>query len=101
MYGTTLRLPYDLFTTDSVTVTVSRTYITNLISIVQILNLIASTFHGNAHAYLNSSRETYVHVFFWIDNARPPIIPPFSKPLVISQTDKNALDLKGKQIFIL
>jgi hypothetical protein len=98
VYGTTLRLPLDLISTNSHNQSITPSYISNLISTMQKLNPIAASNHGNYKAYVNPSLNTCTHIFLRIDKIRPPLTPPYSGPhLVKSRTDKNFLiELNGK-----
>ncbi|GFV91153.1 transposon Ty3-I Gag-Pol polyprotein [Trichonephila clavipes] len=99
VYGTTLRLPSDLVTSDSINQTANSTYVTSLIQTMRSLNPVSTAQHGTQNIYINPSLKTCSHIFLRSDNVNPPLTPPYTGPhLVISRNDKNfIIDLNGKQ----
>ncbi|GFX38661.1 transposon Ty3-G Gag-Pol polyprotein [Trichonephila clavipes] len=99
VYGTTLRLPSDLVTSDSINQTANSTYVTSLIQTMRSLNPVSTAQHGTQNIYINPSLKTCSHIFLRSDKVNPPLTPPYTEPhLVISRNDKNfIIDLNGKQ----
>ncbi|GFY13818.1 hypothetical protein TNCV_985901 [Trichonephila clavipes] len=99
VYGTTLRLPSDLVTSDSINQTANSTYVTSLIQTMRSLNPVSTAQHGTQNIYINPSLKTCSHIFLRSDKVNPPLTPPYTGPhLVISRNDKNfIIDLNGKQ----
>ncbi|GFU09662.1 transposon Ty3-G Gag-Pol polyprotein [Trichonephila clavipes] len=99
VYGTTLRLPSDLVTSDSINQTANSTYVTSLIQTMRSLNPVSTAQHGTQNIYINLSLKTCSHIFLRSDKVNPPLTPPYTGPhLVISRNDKNfIIDLNGKQ----
>ncbi|GFT42813.1 retrovirus-related Pol polyprotein from transposon 412, partial [Trichonephila clavipes] len=99
VYGTTLRLPSDLVTSDSINQTANSTYVTSLIQTMRSLNPVSTAQHGTQNIYINPSLKTCSHIFLRYDKVNPPLTPPYTGPhLVISRNDKNfIIDLNGKQ----
>ncbi|GFW01058.1 transposon Tf2-9 polyprotein [Trichonephila clavipes] len=99
VYGTTLRLPSDLVTSDSINQTANSTYVTSLIQTMRSLNPVSTAQHGTQNIYINPSLKTCSHIFLRSDKVNPKLTPPYTGPhLVISRNDKNfIIDLNGKQ----
>ncbi|GFX04295.1 hypothetical protein TNCV_3974441 [Trichonephila clavipes] len=99
VYGTTLRLPSDLVTSDSINQTANSTYVTSLIQTMRSLNPVSTAQHGTQNIYINPSLKTCSHIFLRSDKVNPPLTPPYTGPhWVISRNDKNfIIDLNGKQ----
>ncbi|GFX98955.1 transposon Tf2-6 polyprotein [Trichonephila clavipes] len=99
VYGTTLRLPSDLVTSDSINQTANSTYVTSLIQTMRSLNPVSTAQHGTQNIYINPSLKTCSHIFLRSDKVNPPLTPPYTGPhLVISRNDKNfIIELNGKQ----
>ncbi|GFU73901.1 hypothetical protein TNCV_555291 [Trichonephila clavipes] len=63
VYGTTLRLPSDLVTSDSINQTANSTYVTSLIQTMRSLNPVSTAQHGTQNIYINPSLKnlfTYI-----------------------------------------
>ncbi|GFX82971.1 transposon Ty3-G Gag-Pol polyprotein [Trichonephila clavipes] len=99
VYGTTLRLPSDLVTSDSINQTANSIYVTSLIQTMRSLNPVSTAQHGTQNIYINPSLKTCSHIFLRSDKVNPPLTPPYTgSHLVISRNDKNfIIDLNGKQ----
>ncbi|GFS93192.1 transposon Ty3-G Gag-Pol polyprotein [Trichonephila clavipes] len=99
VYGTTLRLPSDLVTSDSINQTANSTYVTSLIQTMRSLNPVSTAQHGTQNIYINPSLKTCSYIFLRSDKVTPPLTSPYTGPhLVISSNDKNfIIDLNGKQ----
>ncbi|GFU76130.1 hypothetical protein TNCV_4120511 [Trichonephila clavipes] len=99
VYGTTLRLPSDVVTSDSINQTANSAYVTSLIQTMRSLNPVSTAQHGTQNIYINPSLKTCSHIFLRSDKVNPPLTPPYTGPhLVISRNDKNfIIDLNGKQ----
>ncbi|GBM42315.1 Pro-Pol polyprotein [Araneus ventricosus] len=99
VYGTTLRLPYDLVTSGSINQTINPTYVTSLIQTMRSLNPVSPALHGIPKIYIYSSLKIFSQIFLRSDKVNPPLTPPYTGPhLVITRNDKNfIIDLNGKQ----
>lgn len=99
VYGTTLRLPSDLISTDNLPGNATPTYVSNLISMMRKLNPIAPISHGSAKTYVNPSLKSCTHVFLRNDKIRPPLTPPYSGPHPVdNRNDKNfVITVNGKR----
>lgn len=99
VYGTTLRLPSDLVTSDAINQTLNSTYVNNFIRTMRSLNPISTTLHGSPKIFVHPSLKTCSHIFLRSDKVTPPLTPPYTGPhLVIDRNDKNfIIDVKGKQ----
>ncbi|GFV56649.1 retrovirus-related Pol polyprotein from transposon 412 [Trichonephila clavipes] len=92
VYGTTLRLPSDLVTSDSINQTANSTYVASLIQTMRSLNPVSTAQHGTQNIYINTSLKTCSHIFLRSDKVNSPLTPPYTGPhLVISRNDKTLL----------
>ncbi|GFY01378.1 uncharacterized protein TNCV_849861 [Trichonephila clavipes] len=90
VYGTTLRLPSDLISSESLQTSVTPTYVSKLISMMRKLSPISPDYHSCTKSYIHQSFSTCTHVFLRNDKIRPPLTPPYTGPhLVKSRSDKN------------
>ncbi|GFS55843.1 hypothetical protein TNCV_2580621 [Trichonephila clavipes] len=90
VYGTTLRLPSDLISSESLQTSVTPTYVSKLISMMRKLSPIFPDYHSSTTSYVHQSLSTCTHVFLRNDKIRPPLTPPYTGPhLVKSRSDKN------------
>lgn len=98
VYGTTLRLPSDLITSNSINDTLTSAYVTRLCETMRSLNPIRTALHGTPKIFINPSLKTCSHIFLRSDKVNPPLTPPYTGPhLVIERNDKNfIIDFKGK-----
>ncbi|GFS47685.1 hypothetical protein TNCV_1973511 [Trichonephila clavipes] len=80
VYGTTLRLPSDLVTSDSINQTANSTYVTSLIQTMRSLNPVSTAQHGTQNIYINPSLKTCSHIFLRSDKVNPPLTPPYTGP---------------------
>ncbi|GFT71084.1 transposon Tf2-9 polyprotein [Nephila pilipes] len=98
VYSTTLRLPSDLLSDDSiVNAIITPTYVSNFIPMIRKLNPTNATYHGNNKFFVNPTLSSCSHVFFRIDTVRSPPYP--GPPMDKNRSDKNfVLNLKGKSV---
>ncbi|GFX01766.1 uncharacterized protein TNCV_2921521 [Trichonephila clavipes] len=90
VYGTTLRLPSDLISSESLQTSVTPTYVSKLITMMRKLSPISLDSHRCTKSYVHQSLSTCTHVFLRNDKIRPPLTPPYTGPhLVKSRSDKN------------
>ncbi|GFW24853.1 transposon Tf2-6 polyprotein [Trichonephila clavipes] len=89
VYGTTLRLPSDLISSESLQTSVTPTYVSKLISMMRKLSPISPDSHSCTKSYVHQSLSTCTHVFLRNDEIQPPLTPPYTGPhLVKSRSDK-------------
>ncbi|GFT82642.1 transposon Ty3-G Gag-Pol polyprotein [Trichonephila clavipes] len=85
VYGTTLRLPSDLISSESLQTSVTPTYVSKLISMMRKLSPISPDSHSCTKSYAHQSLSTFRN-----DKIRPPLTPPYTGPhLDKSRSDKN------------
>ncbi|GFW90615.1 uncharacterized protein TNCV_566531 [Trichonephila clavipes] len=91
VYGTTLRLPSDLISSESLQTSVTPTYVSRVISMMRKLSPISPDYHScPKKSYVHQSLSTCTHVFLRNDKIRPPLTPPYTGPHMIkSRSDKN------------
>ncbi|GFV66455.1 transposon Ty3-G Gag-Pol polyprotein [Trichonephila clavipes] len=90
VYGTTLRLPSDLISSESLQTSVTPTYVSKLITMMRKLSPISPDSHSCTKSYVHQSLSICTHVFLRNDKIRPPLTPPYTGPhLVKSRSDKN------------
>ncbi|GFW56856.1 pro-Pol polyprotein [Trichonephila clavipes] len=89
VYGTTLRLPSDLLSSESLQTSVTPTYVSKLITMMRKLSPISPDYHSCTKSYVHQSLSTCTHVFLRNDKIRPPLTPPYTGPyLVKNRSDK-------------
>ncbi|GFW20839.1 transposon Tf2-6 polyprotein [Trichonephila clavipes] len=89
VYGTTLRLPSDLISSEYLQTSVTLSYVSKLISMVRKLSPISPDYHSCTKSYVHQSLSACTHVFLRNDKIRPPLTPPYTGPhLVKSRSDK-------------
>ncbi|GFU33077.1 transposon Ty3-G Gag-Pol polyprotein [Trichonephila clavipes] len=90
VYGTTLRLPSDLISSESLQTSVTPTCVSKLITMMRKLSPISLDSHSCTKSYVHQSLSTFTQVFFRNDKIGPPLTPPSTGPhLVKSRSDKN------------
>ncbi|GFU06695.1 transposon Tf2-6 polyprotein [Trichonephila clavipes] len=90
VYGTTLRLPSDLISSESLQTSVTPTCVSKLITMMRKLSSISPDSQSSTKSYVHQSLSTCTHVFLRNDKIRPPLTPPYIEPhLVKSICDKN------------
>ncbi|GFW77509.1 helicase domino [Trichonephila clavipes] len=90
VYGTTLRLPSDLISSESLQTSVTPTYVSKLITMMRKLSPISPDSHSCTKSYVHQSLSTCTHVFRRNDKIRPPLTPLYTgSHLVKSRSDKN------------
>ncbi|GFT33006.1 uncharacterized protein TNCV_149871 [Trichonephila clavipes] len=90
VYGTTLRLPSDLISSESLQTSVTPTYVSKLITMMRKLSPISPDSHSCTKSYVHQSLNTCTHVFLRNDKILSPLTPPYTGPhLVKSRSDKN------------
>ncbi|GFX14042.1 transposon Tf2-6 polyprotein [Trichonephila clavipes] len=99
VYGTTLRLPSDLFSTDKITTTCNQTYVSFLREKMRALQPIPTSAHSNSSMFVPTKLKSCSHVFLRIDSVQPPLSKNYTGPhKVIRRTDKVfTLLINGKR----
>ncbi|GFS55033.1 transposon Tf2-6 polyprotein [Trichonephila clavipes] len=101
VYGTTLRLPSDLFSTDKITTTCNQTYVSFLREKMRALQPTPTSAHSNSSIFVPTKLKSCSHVFLRIDSVQPPLSQNYTGPhKVIRRTDKVFTILingKGRQ----
>ncbi|GBM56795.1 hypothetical protein AVEN_38360-1 [Araneus ventricosus] len=100
VYGTTLRLPSDIFNSINDLSTPTDTYVLKFKSIMQSINPISTSRHSIKAIYIHPSLQTCSHVFLRVDSVEPPLSPPYTGPHpVISRKEKTfVLKINDKNI---
>ncbi|GFW30356.1 transposon Tf2-11 polyprotein [Trichonephila clavipes] len=80
VYGTTLRLPSDLFSTDKITTTCNQTYVSFLRENMRALQPIPTSAHSNSSMFVPTKLKSCSHVFLRIDNVQPPLSQNYTGP---------------------
>ncbi|GFU30402.1 transposon Tf2-6 polyprotein [Trichonephila clavipes] len=89
VYGTTLRLPSDLFSTDKITTTCNQTYVSFLREKMRALQPTPTSAHSNSSMFVPTKLKSCSHVFLRIDSVQPPLSQNYTGPhKVIRRTDK-------------
>ncbi|GFS64005.1 transposon Tf2-9 polyprotein [Trichonephila clavipes] len=89
VYGTTLRLPSDLFSTDKITTTCNQTYVSFLREKMRALQPTPTSAHSNSSIFVPTKLKSCSHVFLRIDSIQPPLSQNYTGPhKVIRRTDK-------------
>ncbi|GFT99373.1 hypothetical protein TNCV_1221691 [Trichonephila clavipes] len=89
VYGTILRLPSDLFSTDKITTTCNKTYVSFLHEKTRALQPIPTSAHSNSSMFVPTKLKSCSHVFLRIDSVQPPLSQNYTGPhKVIRRTDK-------------
>lgn len=102
VYGTTLRLPADLFTTDNCNTSPDPTYVSQLCESMRKLSPLNPISHGHTNVYVHPSLSSCSHVFLRVDNVRPPLTPPYTGPYaVIERNDKTfVIKINNKSVTV-
>ncbi|GFY59326.1 transposon Tf2-6 polyprotein [Trichonephila inaurata madagascariensis] len=88
VYGTTLRLPSDLFSTDKITTSCNQTYVF-LREKMRALQPIPTSAHSNSSMFVPTNLKSCSHVFLRVDSVQPPLSQNYTGPHeVIRLTDK-------------
>ncbi|GFY63561.1 uncharacterized protein TNIN_85741 [Trichonephila inaurata madagascariensis] len=74
VYGTTLRLPSDLISSESLQTSVTPTYVSKLITTMRKLSPISPDSHSCKKSYVHQSLSTCTHVFLGNDKIRSPLL---------------------------
>ncbi|GFW57505.1 transposon Tf2-6 polyprotein [Trichonephila clavipes] len=72
VYGTTLRLPSDLFSTDKITTTSNQTYVSFLREKMRALQPIHTSANSNSSMFVPTNLKSCSHVFLRVDSVQPP-----------------------------
>ncbi|GFX59229.1 hypothetical protein TNCV_4304611 [Trichonephila clavipes] len=89
VYGTTLRLPSDLFSTDKITTTCNQTYVSFLREKIRALQPIPTSSHSNSSMFVPTNLKSCSHVFLRVDSVQPPLSQNYTGlHEVIRRTDK-------------
>ncbi|XP_071039493.1 uncharacterized protein [Parasteatoda tepidariorum] len=90
VYGTTLRLPSDIFNCANDLSSPTKNYVAQLKHTMNSLSPISPQYHGKQSLYIHQSLQTCSHVYLRIDSVKPPLTPPYTGPhLVIERSDKT------------
>ena len=97
VYGTTLRLPGDFFSTP--TTEDASSFVSRLRGAMQHQQFPPTRWHGNCDVYLPPDLHTATHVYMRHDSHRPPLTRPYDGPFwVIRRWDKQfTLDINGER----
>ncbi|GFU04020.1 transposon Tf2-6 polyprotein [Nephila pilipes] len=89
VYGTTLRLPSDLFSTDKFTTTCNQTYVSFLREKMRSLQPIPTSAHTKSSMFVPTDLKNCSHVFLKVDSVQPPLSQNYTGPHeVVQRTDK-------------
>ncbi|GFW01259.1 transposon Tf2-6 polyprotein [Trichonephila clavipes] len=89
VYGTTLRLPSDLFSTDRITTTCNQTYVPFLREKMRALQPIPTSADSNSSMFVPTNLKSCSHVFLRVDSVQLPLSQNYTGPHeVIRRTDK-------------
>ncbi|GFY76310.1 transposon Tf2-6 polyprotein [Trichonephila inaurata madagascariensis] len=89
VYGTTLRLPSDLFSIDNITTTCNQTYVSFLREKMRALQPIPTSAHSNSFMFVPTNLKSCSHVFLRVDSVQSPLSQNYTGPHeVIRRTDK-------------
>ncbi|GFW71895.1 transposon Tf2-6 polyprotein [Trichonephila clavipes] len=80
VYGTTLRLPSDLFSTDMITTTCNQTYVSFLREKMRALQPTPTSAHSNSSMFVPTKLKSCSHVFLRIDSVQPPLSQNYTGP---------------------
>ena len=96
VYGTTLRLPRDVFSTH--TIEDPTPFVSRLRSSMQHLQFVATRWHGHHAVYLPPDLHTATHMYVRHASHKPPLTRPYDGPFqVLRSFDKHfTLDINGK-----
>lgn len=102
VYGTTLRLPSDIFNIQNDLSSPTESYVSNIRSIMKSLNPISTSRHCNKSVYIHPTLQTCSHVFLRVDSVKPPFTAPYTGPHpVISRKDKYfVIKIKDKNVTV-
>ncbi|GFT13172.1 transposon Tf2-6 polyprotein [Nephila pilipes] len=99
VYGTTLRLLLNLFSTDKFTTTCNQTYVSFLREKMRSLQPIRMSAHTKSSMFVPTDLKSCSHVFLRVDSVQPPLSQNYTGPHeVVKRTDKVFIILiKGKK----
>ncbi|GFS90046.1 hypothetical protein TNCV_507511 [Trichonephila clavipes] len=80
VYGTTVRLPSDLFSTDKITTTCNQTYVSFSREKMRALYPIPTLAHSNSSMFVATNLKSCSHVFLRIDSVQPPLSQNYTGP---------------------
>ncbi|GFT15154.1 transposon Tf2-6 polyprotein [Nephila pilipes] len=96
VYGTTLRLPLDLFSTDKFTTTCNQTYVSFLREKMRSLQPILASTHTKSSMFVPTDLKSCSYVFLRVDSVQPPFSQNCTGPHeVVQRTDKLFTILKN------
>ncbi|GFS64287.1 transposon Tf2-6 polyprotein [Trichonephila clavipes] len=96
VYGTTLRLPSDLFSTDKITTTCNQTYVLFLREKTRALQRIPTSAHTKSSVFVPINLKSWLYVFLRVNSVQPPLSQNYTQPYeVIRRTDKVFTILKN------
>ncbi|GFT20353.1 transposon Tf2-6 polyprotein [Nephila pilipes] len=89
VYGTTLRLSSDLFSTDKFTTTCKQTYVSFLREKMRSLQPIPTSAHTKSSMFVPTDLKSCSHVFLRVDSVQPPLSQNYTGPHeVVQRIDK-------------
>ncbi|GFY61614.1 RT_RNaseH_2 domain-containing protein [Trichonephila inaurata madagascariensis] len=99
VYGTTLRLPSDIFSTDKITTTCNQSYVSFLREKMRAPKPIPTSAHSNSSMFVPTNLKSCSHVFLRVDSVQPPLSQNYTGPHeVIRRTDKVfTILIKGRK----
>ncbi|CAG7719774.1 unnamed protein product [Allacma fusca] len=102
VYGTTLRLPGDIFNNISKKPQNTACFITNLRNVMQKLSPIPTSNHSTKKFFINKDLLESDFVFLRVDRVKAPLEQPYEGPFaVISKSEKNfTINYKNKPVVV-
>ena len=101
LYGSTLRLPGDLFNTSAQPTESPYEYVESLKNAFRdIAPSIKTRWHSQAKIFKHPELENCTHVFLRDDSSRKSLVPPYTGPFQVIERDSKTftLDINGKQV---
>lgn len=93
VYGTTLRLPGDMFEPTSPSVRQEQ-YVRNLSEIFKQIHSTDTTWHGSQKIFIHPHLDKCTHVFLRDDAVRPPLKPPYRGPYEVLKRSSKTFSLR-------
>lgn len=97
VYGMTLRLPGEFFSTPPAELQPSE-FATKLCQVMSLLQPVPTNHHGVPSVFVSKDLSVCTHVFVRHDAVQPPLLPPYDGPFkVVNRKDKYfSVEIKGK-----
>ena len=98
VYGTTLRLPGEFFTTNTTNISDPSTYVTHLKTFMQQIQPVSTRHHQHRRTYVNTDLSACPFVFVRYDGVKRSLQAPYDGPFrVVKRTNKHyTLDISGQ-----